>query len=317
MIRFYEKRKWFFGLSILIMLIGIAGVLIRGIEMDIQFTGGSILKYAYEGEIDTDRAAALTEETLGRNANAMESVTTVKSSDSDESKNQKLLVLDLSGTQNLTQDEQDKLNKALADEFKDQKLTFFESTNVPPFIGAQFLRRSIIAVVLASVLIVVYVWWSFRKIGGLSAGVMALVALLHDVVVVFFTFVLFSIPLNDGFIAVVLTILGFSINDTIVIYDRIRENKTLMGPKTPIRDIVNKSITQSLTRSINTSAATFLSILSVYIFSTAFGIESVRNFSLPLMMGIVSGCYSTIFIAGPMWVMWQQYKQKGRARAKA
>jgi len=316
MIRFYEKRKWFFGLSALIMLIGIVGIFIRGIEMDIQFTGGSIIKYSFEGEIDTDRAAALTEETLGRNANAMESVTTIKS-DSGQTKNQKLLVLDLSGTQNLTQDEQDKLNEALSKEFKDQKLAFFESTNVPPFIGAQFMRRSIIAVVLSSVLIVLYVWWSFRKIGGLSAGVMALVALLHDVIVVFFTFVLFGIPLNDGFIAVVLTILGFSINDTIVIYDRIRENKSIMGFKTPIRDIVNKSITQSLTRSINTNIATFLSVLSVYIFSTVFGIESVRNFSLPLMTGVVSGCYSTIFIAGPLWVMWQQHKEKKRAKAKA
>lgn len=313
MIKFYEKRNWFFGLSALILIMGIAGIFIQGIQMDIQFTGGSILRYACEGEIDTDRAAAIVEETVGRTANAMESMTTVKDPSSDESVTQKLLVLDLAGKESLTQDEQDKLNEALTTAFKDQKLSFFESTNVPPFIGAQFLRRSGIAVLLSSILIMLYVWWSFRKIGGLSAGVMALVALLHDVAVVFFAFVLFGIPINDGFIAVVLTILGFSINDTIVIYDRIRENKVIMGSKVPIRDIVNQSITQSLTRSINTNAATFLSILSVYIFSTIFAIESVRDFSLPLMAGIISGCYSTIFIAGPLWVMWQQKKQKKRS----
>ena len=139
---------------------------------------------------------------------------------------------------------------------------------------------------------------------------MALLALLHDCLIVFFAFVLFKMPLNDNFIAVLLTIIGFSVNDTIIIYDRIRENKITAKHKMPIEELVNKSITQSLTRSINTGGTTFLAVAIIYIFATIFGIDSIKSFALPLSIGLVSGCYSTICIAGPLWVMWQKHKEK-------
>jgi preprotein translocase SecF subunit len=123
------------------------------------------------------------------------------------------------------------------------------------------------------------------------------------------TFIVFKIPINDAFIAVALTIIGYSINDTIVIYDRIRENKGLYK-NIPCSELVNMSITQSMSRSINTGLATFISIGLVYIFAEIYGIQSIKNFALPMMIGVVSGCYSTIFIAGPLWVMWQNKKNK-------
>ena len=120
----------------------------------------------------------------------------------------------------------------------------------------------------------------------------------------------FNIPINDSFIAAALTILGFSINDTIVIYDRIRENKLLYGNKMPVEEIVNKSISQSFTRSLNTNICTLLSIVVVYIFACIQDIQSIKSFALPMIFGIISGCYSTICIAGPIWVSWQKHKKK-------
>jgi preprotein translocase SecF subunit len=185
---------------------------------------------------------------------------------------------------------------------------------VEPFFGRKFLTNGIIALVLSSVLIVLYVWVRFSKISGLAAGVMALVALFHDVMVVFFTCIIFKIPIGDSFIAVALTIIGYSINDTIVIYDRIRENARI-DRKMPVDQLVNKSITQSLTRSINTNLCVFVSIALVYVFALIGGIESIQSFALPMAIGSISGCYSTICIAGPLWAMWKKRKEKRRLRA--
>ena len=144
----------------------------------------------------------------------------------------------------------------------------------------------------------------------MSAGVTGLIALFHDVLIVFLAFVVFKIPINDSFIAATLTILGFSINDTIVIYDRVRENKLLYTNKLPIEEIVDMSISQSFTRSLNTNICTLLSVVVVYIFACVQDIGSIKSFALPMIFGIISGCYSTIFIAGPIWVSWQKHKEK-------
>ena len=127
--------------------------------------------------------------------------------------------------------------------------------------------------------------------------------------IVFFTFVIFKMPINDSFIAVTLTIIGYSINDTIVVYDRIRENKPYFQKKT-FEELVDTSINQSLTRSINTSVTTAISILIVYILAFVYNIDSIKTFAIPMLIGILSGCYSTICIAGPMLVMWHNKKQE-------
>jgi preprotein translocase SecF subunit len=162
--------------------------------------------------------------------------------------------------------------------------------------------------VVAFLLILVYVGFRFHKIGGLSAGAMAIVALIHDALVVLTVFIVFRIPLSEQFVAVVLTIIGFSINDTIVIYDRIRENKTRMGGNTKPEDLVDVSITESMTRSINTNLVVFISITIAFVFAEIYGIESIRAFALPMMFGTVAGCYSTNCIAGPLWSMWRNRK---------
>jgi len=302
MIHFYEKRKLFFVCSLLIFLVGIVFIFINGIQLDIEFKGGSILKYQFTGDIDVEAAADTAEETLGRSANCQISTST----DTDV----KSLVINLAGNEGLSSQEQENLDAALKAQFSDNQLELSETSIVEPFIGKQFLRNGIFAIILSFMLIILYVWYSFRKIGGLSAGIMSLAALLHDCLIVFFVFVIFKIPFDENYIAATLTIIGFSVNDTIVIFDRIRENMAdNRKEKLPIDQLVNKSISQSLTRSINTNAAVFISVLIVCIFSWLNGISSILAFALPMTFGVISGCYSTICIAGPLWVMWKKRKE--------
>ena len=306
MIRFYEKRFIFFTISALIILIGIIGILVNGVQLDIQFKGGAILKYQYTGTIDPDTAGAFVSEKLGR---LVQTQTT-----EDLSTENTYLVFNLAGEYGLDAKEQQALDEALKAQFPEADLVASESSMVEPFFGRKFLQNGIIAIALSSVLIVLYVWLRFRKIHGLSAGVMALVSLLHDLLVVFFVCVLFKIPIGDSFVAVALTILGYSINDTIVIYDRIRENSGI-NKDMPVEELVNKSITQSLTRSINTNIAVFASVALVYGFAFAGGIESIESFALPMAIGAISGCYSTICIAGPLWTMWQKRQVKRKLQS--
>lgn len=309
MIRFYDKRYIFIGISLFIMLIGIIAIFVNKVNLDIEFRGGTILQYEFIGEIDTEKADEIATNTTNRVASCQ--IT------SDIATNTKNLVINLAGNEGLSAQEQENLDQALKAEFADSDLRLYESNVVEPFIGKKFFINGIKAILLSFALIVIYVWYRFKRIGGLSAGLMALVALFHDVAVVFITFIIFKMPINENFIAAALTIIGFSINDTIVIYDRIRENSIIMSSKTPIEELVDKSITQSMTRSINTNLATFFSITIVFIFAQIYGITSIVSFAFPMMFGIISGCYSTICIAGPLWVMWKKHKQKKMELSKA
>ena len=168
---------------------------------------------------------------------------------------------------------------------------------------------------IASVFIVIYVTIRFKKISGFSAAITSLIALLHDVLLVFFTFVIFGIPINDGFVAVILTILGYSVNDTIVIYDKLRYNTRLHGNKMTYQEIADLSINECMTRTVNTALMATCAIALVFIFALINGLTSVSNFALPMMVGIISGCYSTLTIPGTLWVSWQESKRKRAQRA--
>ena len=169
-------------------------------------------------------------------------------------------------------------------------------------------KNSEVAVAAAAVLMILYIAYRFRRMGGWSAGVFSVVALLHDVMYVFAAFVLFRFPIGDSFIAVALTILGYSINATIVVYDRIRENKRLLGSKVTVDEVVNVSINQSLTRSINTTVSTVIAMGTVCVISVIYHVESILVFSLPMLIGMVAGAYSSVCLAGPLWATWQNYK---------
>ena len=300
-IPFYQKKYVFAILSGLVMLSGIAGCIFFGVKLDTQFTGGAVLSYSVTDQADTDNIKAAIETETNRPV-------TVQIKE-DNMTGLKRLSVTLAGTAGISPQEQkaitDTINKITPD--GDAKLS--ETFVVEPYIGAKALKNAVIAIVLSMLFIVVYVWIRFSILSGLSAGIMAMVALFHDVFVVFFAFVLFRIPLNDAFVAVVLTIIGYSINDTIVIYDRIRENKR-QDLKMPVDTLVNISTSQTLGRSINSSFTTGICVLILLGSSVYFQIESIMEFSLPMFFGVLTGCYSSICVAGTLWAMWEKRKEK-------
>ncbi len=308
-INFYSHRKLYFTISIAIFIIGIAAAFINGIKLDISFQGGTILQYAYTGTVDADKAETVVEQVLGKPVSSQ--------LQTNLAKNEKILVFNFADKANINSQQQQQITSALVNAFPDSKLSLYQTSTVQPSIGAQFFRKGLLAIALSFILILIYVGIRFSRIGGFSAATMAIVALFHDAFVVSSVFFILRIPLSDSFIAALLTIIGFSINDTIVIYDRIRENKGLMNKKTGTEELVDVSITQSMTRSINTNIAVFLSITIAFIFAQVYNIQSIKDFALPMMFGTISGCYSTICIAGPLWTMWQTRNKRKPGTAKA
>ena len=192
------------------------------------------------------------------------------------------------------------------------ELTFnlLESNSVDATMGARFFQKCLVCFAITAIFLLVYIALRFGKIGGFSAGLTAIVALLHDVLISFCVFVVFGMPINDIFIAGVLTILGYSLNSTIVIYDRVRENKRKMGPRVNFTDVMNLSLNQTLGRTLLTSLTTFLALLVVLIVAAAFGISTVVSFALPMMAGVVAGCFSSQCIAPNLFAMWQIRKRE-------
>ena len=186
-------------------------------------------------------------------------------------------------------------------------------TNISPSIGAEIMRNGILAVLVALLLIIIYIAFRFKAISGWSAGVIASMAILSDALLMISVYLIFQISLNESFIAGVLTVIGYSINDKIIIYDRIREN-SLGKKKGSYSEIVNLSIWQTLTRSINTAATAIMSLTVVFVLSTMFQIEAVAQFALPMIIGIAFGMLSSNFIAGPMLGAYKEANAKNNAR---
>ncbi len=300
MFDFYGKRRIFFSISIALLLIGVIIGLVFGVKLDVTFKGGSIITYSYTGDVDIDAVQNTIQKETGLTCS-------VQQSEDYVTKTMRLTVTLESG-EAATVNGQAKLTETLNKTYPNHSFTIESSSNVPSTMGRSFFLKSMVAILLASILMVLYVAFRFKKIGGFSAGAMGLVALLHDCLMVWVTFVVMRMPLDTNFVAVILTILGFSLNDTIVIYDRIRENRGIYGNKMSIEELSNMSISQSITRSIYTTIATLIASIVMTVFSYIFNLESVRTFSLPMTIGLISGSYSTIFIAVPLWVVWQKHK---------
>ena len=306
-INFIGNRKKFYTFSCALIAIVLVFCAVFGVKMDVEFKGGSMITLAYEGDADLNDLKSTISTELNKSSLTLQT-------GSDISGNQTLTVT-LPGSDTLTTEQLDNLLAALNEQYPDNNFVQNEVSNVDATIGKEFLLKSVVALVAACVLILLYVAYRFRKIGGLKAGSTAIVALLHDMFVVFGVFVLLRIPLNGNFIAALLTILGYSINDTVVIYDRIRENSALYGKKQmSLAELVNLSVNQSFARSLMTSITTCLALGVVCVVSVIYRLDSIYSFAFPLLFGMVSGVYSTICIATPLWVDW---KNKKKAAKKA
>lgn len=300
-IGFIKNRKKFFTLSAALIAVILVASFAMGVNMDVQFRGGAIITYGYTGAAEQGDIQATVEGVLGSDVTLQTGSGTGGSS---------TLTITLPGTSTVEVEKLNELTAALNTSFEANAFEQLEVNNVEPSIGQVFLLKCITAVVLASLLILLYIAYRFRKIGGWRGGLTAVVALVHDLIIVYGVYVLLGIPLSGNFIAALLTILGYSINDTVVIYDRVRENRGLYGRRMPFGDLVNLSINQSLRRSINTTLTTLLALACVCIFAVVYGLNSIFTFAFPLMIGMVSGIYSSVCIAGPLWAMWEDRRAR-------
>ena len=307
-INFIGNRKKFYTFSCALIAIVLVFCAVFGVKMDVEFKGGSMVTLSYEGDVDLPSLKSEIGSQLGQSDLTLQT-------GSDISGNQTLTVT-LPGSQTLTTEQLDDMLTAINEAHPENNFEQNEVSNVNATIGKEFLFKSLVALVAACVLILAYVAFRFRKIGGLKAGSTAIVALLHDMFVVFGVFVILRIPLNGNFIAAVLTILGYSINDTVVIYDRIRENSALYSKKQmSLAELVNLSVNQSFSRSLMTSITTCLALGVVCVVSVIYRLDSIYTFAFPLLFGMVSGVYSTICIATPLWVDWKSKKKAAKKEA--
>lgn len=321
-INFVGNIKKYVIASLAIILAGVIAFAIMGVELDINFKGGSRFTYTYEGEIDLEKVEKVADKTLGKN-------TSVSGSDSAVEAGSSKIIISVADIVNaddvkVEKDKDDEkgngahqlLEKALKKEFSKNKIAFAESNVVEASIARGFYSKSLIAILLSAILVIVYVGIRFRKIGGISAAIFAWVALIHDVIIAFMVCVVFRLPIDANFIAVVLTILGYSLNDTIIIYDRIRENRN-RNRGGDLAEVVNLSINQTLTRSIITSITTFIAVVVVALVAEFFGLTTLRSFAIPMAVGMVSGSYSSICLSGPLWVKWQEFRRNLKLKKEA
>jgi preprotein translocase subunit SecF len=311
---FYRRRYVFFGISLLILLAGVVGGFVNGgLNFDIQFEGGTLLDIAVMGgDIATGDVESYIQDDFGKAVSAQ--VQTLYDPDSP-AEQASHLIIKASKSETMSDEEINRLLDGLAERYslaEDQSVSI---QTVEPYIGAEMLRKGLLAIALATALILLYVWIRFSVMSGLSAALCATMGLLHDALIMVAVYAVFGIRINDSFIAAILTILGYSINDTIVVYDRIRENSKGHQKKLPFAELVNTSLNQTLMRSLNTTITTVICVVTVYVFATVYNITSLKDFCLPLIIGMVAGVYSTLFIVCQSWTMWQLGRQNRQIAA--
>ena len=292
------KRKIYFTISLVALALVLLVSIVIGPKMDIQFKGGSIATYSYTGEIAPADFEKTVEDILGQDVTVQKQENAVTG--------QTNMVVSLTADKGLTTDVQSDLIAKLQEAYSENELQPDGVNNVDPVMGKEFFKKCMVAVVFASIIMIVYIGLRFRKIGGASAGIVSVISLLHDILIAYGVFVLMGYTINDNFIAVVLTILGYSINDTIVIYDRIRENKRSYGSKMELGELVNLSINQCLRRTVTTSLTTVVALLCICVVAVMMNVNSILSFTVPMMVGVASGLYSSVFLSGSLWTLWQE-----------
>lgn len=288
-IDFVGKRKIFFTISIILILLAPVGMGIfaakdgKALNYSLDFMGGTSTNVTFNedltlAEIDKEVKPIFKEVTGDADIQAS------KVAGGNEV---------VFKTRSLSLDEREKLNQKLVEKF-DVDANEITAENISSTVSAEMRRDAFVAVVIATIGMLLYIWFRFKDIRFASSAVLALV---HDVLVVLAFYALARISVGNTFIACMLTIVGYSINATIVIFDRIRENMRNMGKKADLAEVVNVSITQTLTRSIYTSFTTFITIFVLFVL----GVPSIREFALPIMVGIICGAYSSVCVTGPLW----------------
>lgn len=286
-----KYKTWYFVFSLLIILPGLYYLLTSGLRLGIDFTGGALLEYSFEKKINVDEL------------NKQISSQGIEIGQTTFSENNTYIIR----TKPVEQEKLNNLKSYLKEKFGE--VTERRVEFVGPVIGSELRQKAIIAVLLASVIIVLYIAFSFRKIPKPASswrfGVTAVLALIHDILVVVGVFAILGkflrVEIDTLFVTALLTVIGFSVHDTIVVFDRIRENLSKhLGRK--FIDVTNLSVIQTLGRSLNTSLTVVFVLLALFLF----GGETLRWFVVALLVGIISGTYSSIFNATALLVWWEE-----------
>lgn len=301
-VNFLSKRTIWFAVSSLVIVIGLAGLGINKSQT------GNILNYSMEFKGGTSTNVTFTED-MSLERISSEVVPVVEDVTKDaEVQTQKVAGTNevIIKTRTLTVGEREALNQAMVDSFgvEAEKIT---AESISGAVSKEMKQDAVVAVIIATICMLLYIWIRFKDIKFAGSAVLALV---HDVLVVLTFYALLKWSVGSTFIACMLTIVGYSINATIVIFDRIRENLKLKGTS-DLAEVVNLSITQTFTRSINTSLTTFVMVFVLFLL----GVSSIREFALPLMVGIVCGTYSSVCITGSLWYVMTVWKDKNKKKA--
>lgn len=285
-IDYLKYRYVFIGISLLIIVGGIVYGILTGYKYDIDFKGGVTIQADINEEfnnvdienlvMDITGINPLVQKTTGGNNSVSISIEPIE-------------------TEKL-----DKIVEALKEKYTN--ISEPSTRNIQPAYGKELLESAILAVGVAVIIILLYIAIRFKTL-GVTAAITAILALVHDVLLVIAVYGIIKFPINSTFVAVILTIVGYSINDTIVLYDKIRENKKKVTRSKDLKDTINISISQTMGRTIITSVTTIVTVITVFIFATIYSQQVLKEFSLPLMIGVAVGTYSSICIASSSWYM--------------
>ncbi|MBO5477055.1 MAG: protein translocase subunit SecF [Clostridia bacterium] len=290
----YVKHKnVIFIISLAVVLAGIIYGVVTGYKFDIDFKGGTRIQVDLNEEYSTSDI----EKIVSQITNQVPDIQTTSSGNNSVSIT----------TQIISEEMADTVVTALNDKYTNMG----EATvkNVQASYGKELLNSAVVAVVVSIVLLLVYVGIRFKTL-GYTAALSAVLALMFDVAFLFAIYGIFKFPINSTFVAVVLTIIGYSINDTIIVYDRIRENKRLVTKSNDAKEVINNSINQTMKRTIITSLTTLASIGVVLVFAIVKDQETLKQFSIPLVIGVAEGTYSSIFIASNLWYTIDKFVKK-------
>lgn len=300
MLNITGNKKLYLSISVVSMLISIVSLIVQGFNKDTDFVGGMAVTYTIKSDFEIKDVEDIVSEALGTKQKAS---SVQKSEGSD--------VIIKFGYDNALKTEDERsafatekiaaITSSLSSKYGEVELK--NQDVVSPSTGIELARSAIWMSVLAALAILVYVSFRFEFVSGVAA----VLALVHDILILCGIYSVFQIAIDTNFIAALLTVLGYSINNTIVVFDRVREN-TRHAKKQTYAEIANVSINQTLGRSINTTVTTLITLLCVYFM----GVLSIKAFTMPIIIGVVVGTYSSIFCAGSVWSMWRDSAVKAK-----
>jgi preprotein translocase subunit SecF len=295
MLKIIEKTKLWFAISAIIIVVGLGAMAVNGLQFGLDFVGGTAVRIDMGKDFNKEEADAIVKKYApGAQTNSaiVEGKTTPELEIKDKDITGETIAL---------------MFAELKEKYSLKDADLISQDTIGASIGSELKQKSIIALAIAVIGMLIYIGARFE----VNFGLAALLSLVHDVLIVLGFYAVFKLPINSAFIAAILTIIGYSVNDTIVVFDRIRENQKYMR-RSDAAGLANASMTQTMARSINTGMAVIIMLITVYYY-----VPTVREFTIPLLVGIITGTYSSIFIATPFWVIFKNRAKRVRANSHA